>query len=310
MKKYISITILAVAALLMISGCRLGPVQIYNDIKGEPYANADKYVAGNFTYSAADVDAIQLNWRVGDVELVESDNPTLSVTESGEELAPEIQMYHYLDGRTLRIQFCQSGANVHVANSDKHLTVQIPKGIELSVYSTAAEIQAETLEQKKIFVTSTSGNLDCGTVSADKVELCSTSGRLKADHVTGDTLTISTTSGKVEVGSTDLSGPISCTSVSGSVTLGEVNARELAISTSSANVDVQTTLDCSSMGITTTSGKISLALPESGGRVNFATVSGHMKTSLPYETEGDLRVFGDGGCQVNVVTISGDLKLK
>lgn len=310
MKKYISIMISTATVLLLLSGCGMSTVQIFNDIKGEPYTNADKYTAGDFTYDSADVDAIELCWRVGKVELVEGDGDTLSVSENGQELDLDTQMYHYLDGRTLRIQFCRSGSNVHVSNSDKHLRLELPKEIDLSIYNTAADIHAETLEQKSVFISSHSGNFDCGTLIADSVDLSSSSGNIQADWITGDSLALATSSGKVEVGNTVLSGPLSCTSVSGNVTLGEINARELAVSTTSANVDVQTVFHCPSMGVTTTSGKLSVALPEDGGRVSFATVSGELKTALPYETVGDLRVFGDGGCEINVVTTSGNLELK
>lgn len=301
--------LLAIVLLLLLAGCGNNSVQIFNDIKGEPYANSNLYTAGNFTYSAADIDAIELCWRVGEIELVESDNDTLSVTESGDELDLDTQMYHYLDGRILRIQFCRSGSSIHVKSADKALTVTIPKGIDLSIYNTAADIHAETLEQKSVFISSHSGNLDCGTLAAGAVDLSSSSGNIQVEHLTGDSLELETTSGKVELGEADVTGDLSCVSVSGNLTFDSLKAASLAIDTTSANVDIGK-LDCPCTNINSTSGKLKLALPENGAKLNFVTVSGDLKTALPYETVGDLRVFGDGGSEIGAVTISGDLELR
>ncbi len=37
MKKYISLMTLTAAVLLLLSGCGMNTVQIFNDIKGKPY---------------------------------------------------------------------------------------------------------------------------------------------------------------------------------------------------------------------------------------------------------------------------------
>lgn len=302
--------ILTAALPLLLSGCGVWPLQAADDIKGDTYENADQYAVGDFTYAAADVDAVEINWRAGSVELTESDETTLSVAESGKDLDADTQMHYLLDGRTLRIQFCRSGANVHVKGADKALTVELPKDIDLVVYNTAADIYAETLDQRSVFLSSFSGKLDCGALAADSINLSSSSGSISADRVTGDSLGVESTSGKIEVGNTVLSGAFEITSVSGKVTVGELNAGTLAVTTTSGDVDVGAVPCCPGIGITTTSGKLSLALPENGGKVTFVTTSGDLKTDEPFENAGDFLMFGDGESEINAVSVSGDLELK
>lgn len=301
--------ILAAALPILLSGCGKWNFQMLSNIKGDIYSNWDKYEAGNFIYSAADVDEIEICWPMGSVDLVESGDAELSVSESGQNLDLDAQMRHYLDGRTLRIQFCQSGSSVHVKSADKALLVEIPKGIELSIHNAAADINAETLEQKTVFISSQSGDFVCGTLAAGSVELSSSSGEITIYRVKTDTLKLDTISGDMKIVNAISSDTLSCTSVSGKLDFDNVSADTVTIATTSGGIKIGA-LDCSDADLTTTSGRLRLALPENGAKLTFSTVSGDLKTSLPYEAVGDMRVFGNGGCWINVVSVSGDLEIQ
>lgn len=303
------LTIFTAALQFLFSGCAAGEYHILNDVRGDAYPNADLYIPGGFTYSAADVDAVEICWRTGSVALVQSGDAELSVSESGKNLASDAQMRHYLDGRTLRIQFCQSGASVHVKGADKALTVELPKGIDLSVYNTAADIRAESLEQRSVFAASFSGNLTLGAVAGGSVEISSSSGKISIDRAEADALKLDSASGSVEVRYAALSGELSCVSVSGALNFGGVSAGSANIATTSGGVEIGA-LDCPNTNISTTSGRLRLALPENGARLAFSTVSGGLKTALPYETVGDLRVFGDGGSDISVSSVSGNVEIR
>ncbi len=71
---------------------------------GGAYPNADKYAVGNFTYDAASVEAVDISWISGCVELVESDGATLNVSEKQDGLTDDQLMRWWLDGTPRRIQ--------------------------------------------------------------------------------------------------------------------------------------------------------------------------------------------------------------
>lgn len=83
-------------------------------LTGETYPNAEKYQTGAFTYNVADIKAVEVYWRSGEVEITESGDSELHVKESGGELSEDIAMHYLLDDGVLRIRFCKSGAKIQV----------------------------------------------------------------------------------------------------------------------------------------------------------------------------------------------------
>lgn len=83
-------------------------------LTGETYPNAEKYQTGAFTYNVADIKAVEVYWRSGEVEITESGDSELQVKESGGELSEDIAMHYLLDDGVLRIRFCKSGAKIQV----------------------------------------------------------------------------------------------------------------------------------------------------------------------------------------------------
>lgn len=298
--------IIAVVLALTLTGCVF---QLAGHITGDTYADAGRYAAGDFTYDAGDVDAVELCWRTGSVEIVESDAAVLSVTESGKNLDEEAQVHSWLDGRTLRIQFCASGTLVRVQGREKHLTLEIPKGAGLFVYNTAADIHAQTLEQDSVFVSSHSGSFTCGSMDVSDANISSSSGRVAIDRITGGDLTVSTTSGPVDIGDAALTDTVICGSTSGSVGFAALRADEAVITTTSGSVTLGV-LDCPCGEIGTTSGSLRLALPDAGARVWFSSTSGRLKTDLTYAVQGDVCIFGDGENELTVTSTSGSLTIE
>ena len=96
----------------------------------------------SFTYLANEIKAVEVYWRSGEVEIIESDNAELSAKESGNELQEDTAMHYFLDDGVLRSRFCASGAKIQVNALDKHLSLEVPKGIDLSVHTTDGEIDA------------------------------------------------------------------------------------------------------------------------------------------------------------------------
>ena len=96
----------------------------------------------SFTYLANEIKAVEVYWRSGEGEIIESDNAELSAKESGNELQEDTAMHYFLDDGVLRIRFCASSAKIQVNALDKHLSLEVPKGIDLSVHTTDGEIDA------------------------------------------------------------------------------------------------------------------------------------------------------------------------
>lgn len=306
MKKIILLGILSVMCFSLI-GC--GMYFGFSDsITCEAYANSDQYTAGDFTYSAADVTVIEVSWRIGKVTLVESGAATLSVTESGKNLEPDAQVQHWLENGTLHIQFCQPG-RIDVDDKDKHLTLELPKSITLMVQSTSADISADTLEQRSVTLSTVSGDVEAGALAAGEVDISSTSGRQSLGSITADKVNLSSVSGELSVGQATVRGEISCSATSGAIRFEGLKANAADMGTVSGAVELGV-LRCPSTLVDTTSGRVSLTLPaNTGASVEYSSTSGDLRTSLPWTANGDLMVFGDGGYQICVGTVSGDLEI-
>ena len=123
------VLLLLCAFAVMLSGCQFHISVGTNDtLTGETYPNAEKYHTGTFTYNAADIKAVEIYWRSGEVEITESDISELHVRESGGELPEDTAMHHFLDDGVLRIRFCKMVAQkscIHQAAANCLQTVRM-----------------------------------------------------------------------------------------------------------------------------------------------------------------------------------------
>ena len=144
MKKVMIGLLLCSLVITILSGCRVNISIGTNDtLTSETYPDAEKYQISSFTYNAAGIKAVEVYWRSGEVEITESDNSELHIKESGGELPEDTAMHYLLDDGVLRIRFCKSGAKIQVNAADKHLSLEVPKGIDLSVHTTSALVKAD-----------------------------------------------------------------------------------------------------------------------------------------------------------------------
>lgn len=308
-KRISSIGVLLLCALtVMLSGCRVNISIGTNDtLTGETYPDAEKYQTGAFTYDAADITAVEVYWRSGEVEITESGNSELHVKESGGELPEDTAMHYLLDDGVLRIRFCKSGAKIQVNAADKHLSLEVPKGIDLSVHTTSALVKADELNQNSILIAALSGRTELGTVTADTVDLSSSSGFICADNLSGQLLKCSASSGSVDGGDVSVK-TLDCSTSSGDVTMDSVVSETANITTSSGSVEL-TLAKVPSAKIHTSSGTVSLLLARGGAEVLYTTNSGKLLTDRSYDRKGDLYVFDEGASSITVETSSGNLKI-
>lgn len=309
MKKFVIGLLLCSLVIAMLSGCRVNISVGTNDaLTGETYPDAEKYQTGAFTYNTADIKAVEVYWRSGEVEITESDNSELHVKESGGELPEDTAMHYLLDDGVLRIRFCKSGAKIQVNATDKHLSLEVPKGIDLSVHTTSALVKADDLNQNSILIAALSGHTELGTVTADTVDLSSSSGSICAASLSAQSLKCSASSGSVDIGVISVE-TLDCSTSSGDVTMDSVVSETANITTSSGSVEL-TLAKVPSAEIYTSSGTVSLLLEASGAEVLYTTNSGKLLTDHAYDRKGDLYVFDEGASNITVETSSGNLKIQ
>ncbi len=309
MKKVMIGLLLCSLVITMLSGCRVNISVGTNDtLTGETYPDAEKYQTGAFTYNAADIKAVEVYWRSGEVEITESGNSELYVKESGGELSEDIAMHYLLDDGVLRIRFCKSGAKIQVNAADKHLSLEVPKGIDLSVHMTSALVKADSLDQNNVLITALSGSTELGTVTADTIDLSSSSGSICAASLSAQSLKCNASSGSVDIGVV-LVETLDCSTSSGDVTMDSVVAETANITTSSGSVEL-TLAKVPSAEIHTSSGTVSLLLAKGGAEVLHTTNSGKLITDCAYDRKGNLYVFDEGASNITVETSSGNLKIQ
>ena len=314
--KKIAAGLLLAAVCLALCGCGI--------TSSAKYPNADKYTVGSFTYDAAKVDAVEINWISGRVEIAESGKATLSAAETAQGLTPDQQMRWWLDGGTLRIQYWKSGYTGALTNKEKRLTLEIPKGIALNVKVTSGEIILGDHQLKELSLSATSGEISTGTVSAGdiamtvtsggiaagplraekQIKLECTSGSIRIDNAMADSVTLQSTSGGITAGPVDARS-FSASGTSGDIRLEAVKADTVRISSTSGDMQLGV-YQCGKVNVSATSGDIILtAVHGSGMTVDFKTTSGSLNGK---SVKNARHVVGDGVSAVTVSTTSGDLK--
>lgn len=155
MYRWVWIMLLCVAGMLLLSACFFG-----GTVMSAQYDHAQDYQTGAFSYEAAKVRQVNVNWYSGSVSLKVTEREKPEVRESGTDLPAEKALHWRLDGEVLYVEFCASGYVGRFSGADKKLTVEVPKGILLNVTTTSAGIAADIGEQAEVTLHSTSGTIE------------------------------------------------------------------------------------------------------------------------------------------------------
>ncbi len=185
----------AICPVLMFSGC--------HTVTYEKYDHADKYTAGNFSYQANQIEHVEVNWVAGEIQIKQSTDSTLHAEENGTSLSAEQQLHSYIDGTVLRIQYCASRYRGEIDGAQKHLTLEIPQGISLSVNSVSGNICSDRLLVRNLDFDSVSGEIRIGSLETDYAEIDSVSGDIRLSLLQCKTLKADTTSASVTLILTD-----------------------------------------------------------------------------------------------------------
>ena len=257
------ILLLALLAAMMMSGClvSVGPVT---------YKDAEKYTAGGFSYKAAEVEEVVVNWISGSVKVIQKTDASLSVSETDKGLKDSQKLHWYLDGKVLRIEFCENGYRGDFPKNTKDLTLELPSDIRLELNSVSGDVSMADPQKYS--------DLRINTVS----------GATKADDLKADNLQINTVSGDVRIAG--LSSPkVKINSVSGNQFLGLADCEEVDAESVSGNITFTT-------------------LPAGGATIEYESTNGKLKGD-DYKKSGENYIFGDGACRIEVDTVSGNLTI-
>ena len=292
-----------VAAALLLCGC-------VSVVTFNTYENADKYEAGNKTFGS-DVKKVEINWCCGEIKIVKSSASSVSVCESGDADLPEEKRVHtYLDGDVLKIQFWKSGLSSSVDSDKKHLTVELPDGVDIKINNTSAVISAEALNTDNVEIITASGGISVGNISSCNVRVVSTSGGISIESISSDDANIISTSGRIQIENADIADVFDCGSVSGSVNVGSLKALQVDISSNSGSINIGADV-CDKIDIGTTSGSVDITLADGiDASVEYSSTSGSIKIEKEFYKSGNKYIIGNGGCDISVGSTSGSLKIR
>ena len=301
--KKILYSILLLFVLCLFSAC--GGISF-----GSVYPNGDSYTVGNAEFSA-EVDTLYIDWSAYSVSLVPADTETISISEKANRTLSDEEAVHWLlDGKTLRVEYCASGA-VLPSDTKKELTVTYPASVRwktLEIGTASADIVTGDLSAETVSLSTASGSIRVPLLAADTAEFSTASGNItaaldgvsvcRADSASGDiTLT----------GSAD---KIDASAASGSCSFSAEIHDPLECSTASGDVSLSAAVLPRSTTVSTASGSVSLYFPENAGfTLSYSTASGDFSTELPAVLKEDVCVCGDGAAKIDISTSSGDISV-
>ena len=297
---------------------------------GMTYANAGKYTAGDTTVSSP-VENLDINWTSGRVNIEYHAGDGVTVRETANRtLSEDDRIRWWLDGTTLRVQFCKPGFRFFV-NLEKTLTVSLPEGTVLKtagIRATSADLEIADLAAGEIVIETTSGDIRAATAakqlkagatsgaitlrqdaSADSVGLSSTSGSISLTLADAKEVAVDATSGEIGVTMTGSADSVRLHSTSGTVRADLASADRADLSSTSGGVDVSLAA-FKELKVGSTSGDVTAHLTaEPGFSGRLSTTSGSVSSELALEKNGNTYACGDGSAQVDIGTTSGSIRL-
>ena len=262
MKKQIALCLLGFMSLSLTScGTHVGH-----------YANADKYLAGNQTYTE-EITSLDIDWISGSVTLVEDETITGVKVEEVTDLEKEKEWVHsYIDNGKLMIKFFAANTWCsRLFDYTKELTVTYHPGLEsVKIDLTSGSLKAESITATDVDIDMTSGKANINKIVADSVDTDLTSGNIEINNITAKEFDADLTSGTITTGFTAIE---------------------------KADFDL-------------TSGKINLTLPSYGGTVKVSKTSGGVKTERECSIDNNVYKFGTGLANIKVSMTSGKLTIK
>lgn len=293
MNKSASLVLSLTLCALLLSGCGLH-IRPSLGLSGINYEHPEKYTVGGAAFTDK-VEKVEIHWLSGSVTVTGHRGNEIRFSETANRnLTNDLSMHYWLDGSTLRIQFCRSG-KWNLNGLEKELTLQLPERLleSLEVDTVSARVNLEDLKME---------NLELDTVSgAVRLRDCQVSDRARVD----------TTSGSVKAALTGALREWKADTVSGSVELIVPEVKVFDVNTTSGSVSLTAESAPKDLDVDSVSGSVTLCLPADGDfTLDFDTVSGSFSSDLAFKTEGSRRIFGRGTGDYSIDTTSGSVNIE
>ena len=293
MNKSASLTLALTLCALLLSGCGLH-MRPSLGLSGINYEHPEKYTVGGAAFTDK-VEQVEIHWLSGSVTVTGHKGNEIRFSEkANRNLTNDLSLHYWLDGSTLRIQFCRSG-KWNLNGLEKDLTLQLPERLlqSLTVDTVSARVNLEDLAMEDLELDSVSGAVrlrDCQV--SDRARVDTTSGSLKAE------LTAALREWKADT-------------VSGSVELTVPAAGDFDVNTTSGSVRLTVEEAPKALDVDTVSGSVTLCLPaDADFTLDFDTVSGSFSSALACKTENSRRIFGNGSGDYSIDTTSGSVRIE
>lgn len=247
---------------------------------------------GDIVYKSANITQIDVHWIVGEVIVVcDASSDDISLIESGKTLTDDEKVHSFIEDGSINVYFWKSLHTAFVNSQDKNLTIKVPQNANL-----------------KLNIESVSGAITVENVDVANFKATTVSGSVKTEKIHAEQFECSTTSGKVSCLNTQCENA-KLSSVSGQLELTEFDCSNLNASTVSGSLSIQLE-KCEKAKLKTVSGNTKLILPQNGATVTFGSVSGKLKTDVPYSVVSEKRIFGGGACAIEFDSTSGNLNIE
>ena len=293
MNKSASLTLSLTLCALLLSGCGLH-IRPSLGLSGINYEHPEKYTVGGAAFTDK-VEKVEIHWLSGSVTVTGHRGNEIRFSETANRnLTNDLSMHYWLDGSTLRIQFCRSG-KWNLNGLEKELTLQLPERLleSLEVDTVSARVNLEDLKMEDLELDTVSG--------AVHLRDCQVSDRARVD----------TTSGFVKAALTGALREWKADTVSGSVELIVPEVKAFDVNTTSGSVSLTAESAPKDLDVDSVSGSVTLCLPADGDfTLDFDTVSGSFSSDLAFKTEGSRRIFGRGTGDYSIDTTSGSVNIE
>lgn len=328
MKKKVTLfLILCLSAMLSACGFSVG----YSEYK---YADAESYQVGaDNVYDV--IEQVDVDWQAGEVCVDYWDKGYIGIEENANmELNDKISLHYLVIGDKLNVKFCASGEGSSLINLKKTLNLKVPRTFDLKkikISTASADITTGLMSSKEvdfnsasgnisallesaidIKLTTASGNIDANVEAAAKTRISSASGKIDAIIADVEDSEMTTASGDITVKQKETAEKLRIESASGKIELKSHNVKSAEVNSSSGNMKLKFKKVPEVIDVRTTSGKMVLQLPEDAEFVaSIKSASGDFDCEFPdVVRNGKTYTRGQGSCDINISTTSGDMKLK
>ena len=275
---------------ITISGTRDGNF----NTSGYNYTDSGKYSVGGATISDK-ITSLDISWINGTIKLSYHDENTVSFSESSKDnLSDKEKMRYYVDGSTLRIQFCESGYAT-TNPPQKNLELVLPKGMVFENANfdvVSADLNFGILEAENFDFNTVSGDVNGSELIVEnKVDVDAVSGNFTlTDSMKADTFKFDSTSGDVSVANAEIANAVHSNTVSGVVTISlskMCNVKHNSVS-----------------------GDLNLKVPKDASfTIDHDGASGDVNVDMPAKVSKGHYVIGSGDYSVDASTVSGDVNV-